>query len=190
MASSLRHGLAIAAALLVAGCSTRGDEAGLARLLATQDSATAVLQQVCAARAASPPAIVATPVAGRPAPLASADRALLGIGAGGQPGYRHVRLSCAGAVFSEAHNWYVPARLTPEMRRQLAETDRPFGAVAAPLHFRRVRLGSLAGRQSPCPRGTVLTERGLLRLADGAPLALVVECYTRAAAGSAGSEPS
>lgn len=112
-------------------------------------------------------------------------RRLLGADAQTAIGYRHVRLSCGAppagpVVLSEAHNWYLPSRLTAEMNATLAGSDTPFGKVAAPLHFARERLDSRRGRAPACPARTVLSHRALLRLPDGRPLALVVECYTAA----------
>ena len=47
-------------------------------------------------------------------------------------------LSCGMHVLSEADNWYVPARLTPEMNRLLDRTDTPFGTVVRPMEpYRR-----------------------------------------------------
>ncbi len=83
-------------------------------------------------------------------------------------------------MLSVAHNWYVPARLTPEMNRTLETSDTPFGKVVAPLGFRRERLGSQRGRTAECPVGTVLSHRAVLKLADGRAISLVVECYTLA----------
>ncbi|MFM6832719.1 MAG: hypothetical protein ACKOVA_20640, partial [Novosphingobium sp.] len=91
-----------------------------------------------------------------------------------------VRLTCGDTVLSVAHNWYVPARLTPEMNRTLETTDAPFGKVVAPLGFRRERLASRRGRMAECPEGTILSHRAVLRLLDGRAISLVVECYTRA----------
>ncbi|MDE2621396.1 MAG: hypothetical protein KGL54_14645, partial [Sphingomonadales bacterium] len=93
---------------------------------------------------------------------------------------RHVRLTCGPATLSLAHNWYVPERLSPAMNRTLATTHVPFGKVAAPLGYRRERLGTLARRAPQCPPGTVLAHRAVLRLPDGRGLALLVECYTAA----------
>lgn len=100
-----------------------------------------------------------------------------------QPGteivYRHVRLYCGDTVLSQAHNWYLPDRLTAEMNRQLAETDVPFGRVVASLEFRRFPLKT--GRTDhACPADMVLANRSVLRLPDGQALALVIECYTAA----------
>lgn len=91
-----------------------------------------------------------------------------------------MRLTCGGAVLSVAHNWYVPARLTPEMNRALETSDTPFGKVVAPLGFTRERLASQRGRMAECPVGTVLSHRAVLKMADGRAISLVVECYTLA----------
>lgn len=170
----------LAGALALGGCaSSKLPE--FEATLAADPSATAALGQWCGMRQiADPPRIAATPVVGVMQAQPADARVLLGIPASEPLGYRHVQLSCGDAVLSEAHNWYVPALLTPEMNAALATTDTPFGKVAAPLHFSRERLTSQRGRGAGCPTGTVLTHRALLRLPDGRPLALVVECYTRA----------
>ena len=171
----------LVATLLLGGCAD-GQVSALERTLASRDSATAALQDWCTARHLAEPArIVAEPVPGAATVLPGDARTRLNLAAGEAPGYRHVRLSCGGVVLSEAHNWYVPARLTPAMNALLASTDTPFGRVAAPLHFTRERIESRFGRRAPCPAATALSQRGLLRLPDGRPLALVVECYTKAA---------
>lgn len=149
--------------------------------LAGNDSATAALRQWCAAEGiADPSQIVARPVPDATAAEPADLRALLRIDPAEPLGYRHVRLVCADTILSEAHNWYVPARLTPAMNAALAATDTPFGTVAAPLGFRRERLAVTHGPAPGCPAGTILSHRALLRLPDGAPLALLVECYTAA----------
>lgn len=141
--------------------------------LASTPSATAALGQWCAARQfADPPRIAARLVRGDDAPRPA--------GAAGLSGYRHVRLSCGPRVLSEAHNWYARERLTAQMNRLLDQTDTPFGTAVAALGFRRERLDEVRGAAPGCPRGTVLSHRARLALPDGATLALVVECYTRA----------
>jgi hypothetical protein len=47
--------------------------------------------------------------------------------------YRRVQLRCGDQLLSEADNWYVPGRLTPEMNRLLETTDTPFGKAVEPL---------------------------------------------------------
>ncbi|HEV7480866.1 MAG TPA: hypothetical protein VGO05_11380, partial [Roseiarcus sp.] len=111
-------------------------------------------------------------------------------------GYRRVRLKCGDHVLSEADNWYVPARLTPEMNHVLETTDTPFGKAVAALHFRRHTLSAdLLWR--PLPRGWemgatpapqeadalmipdhVLEHRAVLSTPDGEPFSEVVETYT------------
>lgn len=173
-----------AGSLLVAACATGNHSEVLGAFeanLAAHDSATEALRLWCAARGlARDPVITAEFVRGSDQPPPPGLRALLAAGAAEPLGYRHVRLSCAGTVLSEAHNWYVPARLTPEMNRALAETDTPFGKVAAALHFTREPQSRAAGAAHGCPGGAISTHRALLRLPDGHPLAMVVECYSAA----------
>lgn len=172
--------LAALGALLLAGCAASAPLARFENHLARYDSATEALRLWCGEQGlAASPAIRAEQVPGRQA----APRGLakqLALGDAEPVGYRHVRLSCAGTVLSEAHNWYVPARLTAAMNRALAETDTPFGKVAAPLRFTRQPLKTQVGRGEGCPAKAVSTHRARLVLPDGRPLALVVECYTRA----------
>ena len=70
------------------------------------------------------------------------------------------------------------------MNRQLAETQVPFGRVAASLAFTREPLASARRGDPACPAGAISTHRALLRLPDGQPLAMVVECYTEANLGN------
>lgn len=166
--------------LLLTACAT-SQLGEFERNLASQASATAALGQWCGKQGyADPPLITATPVLGENPAEPEAVRAALSVSAGEALAYRHVRLSCGKHVLSEAHNWYVPTRLTSEMNAALASTNTPFGKVAAPLNFTRERLSSTRERGENCPSGTILTQRGLLRLPDGTPLALVVECYSAA----------
>lgn len=151
------------------------------RTLAANDSATAALQQWCAARGIAAPAeIVAESDRSEQEDASPAIRAALGVGAEEPLAYRHVRLSCGDAVLSDAKNWYVPARLTPAMNTALETTRTPFGTVVRPLGFHRERLESVRGRAAECPAGTVLSHKAVLRLADGGGISFVAECYTRA----------
>jgi len=147
--------------------------------LLAQDSATAALEGWCATRGlANPATIRAEPVAGQQLPPTRRNRLMLEVEAGEEVGYRHVRLTCGGKVLSQAHNWYVPARLTPDMNRQLETGDTPFGRVIAPLNFTRERLSGTRGGIEECPDGTVLHHHAVLRLPDGRPVSTVIECYT------------
>jgi hypothetical protein len=103
---------------------------------------------------------------------------------------------CGAHVLSEADNWYVPGRLTPEMNKLLDTTDSPFGVVVRALHFQRHTLSSTllwlplpagwemnatgargAGADQPMP-SKLLEHRAVLTLPDGTPFSEVVETYT------------
>lgn len=174
-----RSGATIGLAALLAGCATsRLDD--FERTLAAQDSATAALGEWCRLRGIAQPPVIRAEQLGGGAQASAEVRRLLGVLPSEPLAYRHVRLTCGAAALSEADNWYVPGRLTPEMNRLLSMTDVPFGKVAAPLGFHRERLAERRGQADACPPGTVLSHRALLRLPDGTPLSLVTECYTRA----------
>ena len=164
--------------------------------LLSHDSATLTLEHWCDVhRLASPPRVVAERVP-LDKPLPADQRAVLGIGAAEIVRYRRVRLVCGSVVLSEADNWYVPARLTPEMNERLDTTDVPFGKVVQALHFQRRTLSSrLLWR--PLPDGwemmpnaagggtgalalpqALLEHRAVLTLPDGTPFSEVVETYT------------
>ena len=133
-------------------------------LLATT-SATAVLQKRCAEqiRAEVDRAAVSAPT--------PEQRLRLGVSAEERVAYRAVRLNCGPRTYSVAENWYVPARLTPQMNAALA-ADTPFGAAIRPLA--PVRRTLATERAGP---GFVLRHRALVIAADGRPLAEVVENY-------------
>ena len=151
------------------------------QLLASEDSATEALARWCRLRGfATDPAITAWPVAGGASEAPEDVRARLEATPDELLAFRHVKLACGDVVLSDARNWYVPGLLPPEMNRRLAAGDMPFGAVIAPLGFRRERLASLRGPGPGCPVDTILTNRALIRLPNGRPLAFVVECYTAA----------
>lgn len=149
--------------------------------LASHDSATEALRLWCERHDMARPArITATLVQGADLPPPAGLHAMLGLPPDAPIGYRHVRLSCGDRRLSQAHNFYAPSRLTPEMNQQLNETDTPFGKVAAPLAFRRERLSTSRTPDPACPRNSISTHKALLRLPNGQGLALVIECYTPA----------
>jgi hypothetical protein len=166
--------------------------------LLSHHSATLTLDRWCAAhRLASPARIVAERVAGAEQAPTDEQRQLLGISATEPVRYRRVRLICGDHVLSEADNWYVPARLTPEMNRLLDTTDTAFGRAVQALNFRRRTLSAKLlwsplpqdwemGAPLPERRGatlnvphSVLEHRAVLTLPDGTPFSEVVESYTR-----------
>jgi len=110
--------------------------------------------------------------------------------------YRKVKLRCGDHVLSEADNWYVPDRLTPEMNHALDTSDVSFGRAVAALHFQRHTLAADLLWQ-PLPQGWetsavavpqgdgnlaipdhVLQHRAVLTRPDGLPFSEVVETYT------------
>ena len=165
--------------------------------LLSHDSATLTLDRWCAAhRLASPARIVAERVAGEEQAPTDEQRQLLDVSATEPIRYRRVRLICGDHVLSEADNWYVPARLTPEMNRLLDTTDTAFGRAVQALDFRRRTLSAKL-LWSPLPQGwemgaplpkrtgatltiphAVLEHRAVLALPDGTPFSEVVETYT------------
>ena len=174
--------MACAAPLLyatLAGCAQHPQLAHFEATLAAHDSATLALAHWCAARhIANPAQIIAQPITGADTTPPPGLRDNLGVSASTPLAYRHVALVCGTLVLSQAHNWYVPSRLSPAMNTTLTTTHTPFGTVLAPLAFRRERLASLHGATPPCPANTVLSHTALLRLPNGTPLAQLVECYT------------
>jgi hypothetical protein len=164
--------------------------------LLSHDSATLTLDRWCAAHDLAPGAkIVAERVRGQDKPADAEVRRLLGVGEAEPIRYRRVKLSCGGHVLSEADNWYVPARLTPEMNQALDSSDVAFGRAVQALHFQRHTLsaellwrplpaGWEMGAATPPASGAldipahVLQHRAVLALPDGTPFSTVVETYT------------
>ncbi len=165
--------------------------------LLSHDSATLTLEHWCEVHhLASPARIVADRVTGVDKAASADQRLELGVAAMEPLRYRRVRLRCGTRVLSEADNWYVPGRLTPEMNALLDTTDMPFGKVVQGLHFQRHTVTSTL-LWSPLPDGwemqrgapaasaadtrippAVLEHRALLTLPDGTPFSEVVETYT------------
>lgn len=165
--------------------------------LLSHDSATLTLERWCANhRLASAPRIVAERILGADKPATEEQRRELGVSPADAVRYRRVRLRCGDVVLSEADNWYVPARLTPDMNKLLETTDTPFGRVVQALHFQRHTLSAKVlwdllpegWEMSPiaATKGVgelrmpsqVLEHRAVLRLSDGTPFSEVVETYT------------
>jgi hypothetical protein len=165
--------------------------------LLSHDSATLTLERWCDVhRLASPPRIVALRVRDIDKPPTPEQRRELGVTPTDAVRYRRVRLMCGTLVLSEADNWYVPGRLTPEMNKLLDTTDNPFGVVVRALHFQRHTLSSTL-LWLPLPAGwemnstsardvvadqpmpsKLLEHRAVLTLPDGTPFSEVVETYT------------
>ncbi len=165
--------------------------------LLSHDSATLTLERWCDAhRLAAPARIRAERVLGADKPPSEEQRRLLAVGAAEPIRYRRVRLACGLHVLSEADNWYVPARLTPDMNQALDTSDVAFGRVVQALRFQRRTL-SAERLWHPLPEGwemggslppsgpaalaipaEVLRHRAVLTLPDGTPFSEVIETYS------------
>lgn len=146
-----------------------------ARLL-RGDSATLALTDWCRAHGDTNARISARHAAQAEKSATMAQRARLQAAPDETIAYRRVQLCCMGHILVEAENWYVPGRLDEHMRRQLAQTDCPYGAVVAPLMPVRRTLASTFS-----PEGDPLIYMHALVLApDGVVLAEVTERFTRA----------
>jgi chorismate-pyruvate lyase len=167
-----------------------------AELLASR-SATQTLEGWCRDhRLAEPPAIVARAITGAWKPPAADQRKRLDVSETEDVRYRRVELRCGNHTLSEADNWYVPGRLTPEMNRQLETTETPFGRVVAPLEPYR-RTIAVRILWSPLPDGwerqarpadtaaalavpdALFEHRAVLYTRDHRPFSEVVEVYQR-----------
>ena len=160
-----------------------------AEILAAR-SATAVLETWCAVHhLAAEPKIVAEPVADAPPKAATAEqRQRLNVGPDEPVKYRHVRLRCGAHVLSEADNFYVPSRLTPEMNTALDTTDAPFGKVVKPLEPYRRTFGAhslWSAATAPIDAATLsipqklLEHRAVLYSKENQPFSEVDEVYQR-----------
>ena len=165
--------------------------------LLSHDSATLTLDRWCDAhRLASPAKITAERLRDVDKAPTAEQRQTLGVGAADAVRYRRVRLHCGPHVLSEADNWYVPGRLTPDMNLQLETSDIAFGRAVQALHFSRHTLSAKllwrplqqgwemgAALPDASPAGLaippeVLQHQAVLTLPDGTPFSLVVETYT------------
>jgi chorismate-pyruvate lyase len=171
--------------------------------LLSHDSATLTLEQWCGAHHLADKAqVIAQRDPGVDKPVNDEQRQLLQVGPSEVVRYRRVQLACGGVVLSQADNWYVPARLTPQMNAELDGSDTPFGKVVRALHFQRHTLSAqllwqplpagwenatgapwyaqqtaIAGRALTIP-ALVLEHRAVLTLPDGTPFSEVIESYT------------
>jgi len=163
--------------------------------LLSNNSATLTLEHWCDVHhLASPPRIKAVRVIDVDKSVSAEQRQELHVTPAEPVRYRRVRLECGAVVLSEADNWYVPSRLTPEMNNLLDTSDTPFGKAVLALHFQRRTLSAkLLWRPLPegwemnaasanaalVPMPAILLEhRAVLTLPDGTPFSEVVESYT------------
>ncbi|MGU3668486.1 hypothetical protein ACLBX9_30265 [Methylobacterium sp. A49B] len=149
------------------------------RILAAH-SATFALESWCADHnLAADPHLVAERLPGPDKPLTAAQRSRLAIGPDEPVRYRRVRLACGNRVLSEADNWYVPARLTPEMNAVLDGTRTPFGRVVRTLAPVRntVAVRGPSADAVPGPTDPLFEIDAVLSTGAGQPFCEVVETY-------------
>jgi chorismate-pyruvate lyase len=163
--------------------------------LLSNNSATLTLEHWCDIHhLATPARIKAVRVPGVDKPVSPEQRQELHVTPTDTVRYRRVSLECGSLVLSEADNWYVPSRLSPEMNKLLDTTDAPFGRVVQELHFQRRTLSSKLlwhalpegweiNAASPDTAAVpmpadLLEHRAVLTLPDGTPFSEVVESYT------------
>ncbi len=191
-----------------AGAASLSDRLALTALvqslragLGATDSATLFLEDWCGRYGiASQAKIVARQVPGA-VPLTAEQRTQLPIDAAEPVVYRRVQLVCGDQVLSEADNWYLPNRLTPQINKQLTETDTPFGRAIRPLGPSRRTLAStmlwqvlpegwermpsdqLAGWAGAAPApaydpsASLFENRAIVLRQDGKPISEVRETY-------------
>ena len=147
-----------------------------AELLAST-SATFTLEAWCADhRMATEPKIVAIRIRTVQKQPGAAVLRRLDVRAASEVRYRRVELRCGAHVMSEADNWYVPSRLTPEMNTLLETTDTPFGKAVQPLHPYRRTIGvAMLWVPMVAIPTYVFEHRAVLYTADHRPFSEVVE---------------
>ncbi|WP_231700212.1 hypothetical protein [Aerosticca soli] len=169
----------------------RARAAAIALLQALNDellahaSATLTLERWCAAHGlVAPEGVLAERVDAAPRPLPDELRGQLGVGADTPVKYRHVRLTCAGRVLSEAENWYLSGRLDAAMNHRLDTGATPFGKAVLALGYRRQTLevrrlwAPTSDSDWPAATAAVLRHRALLVDGEGRPFAALEETYT------------
>jgi chorismate-pyruvate lyase len=140
-------------------------------------SATRTLEAWCGEhRMAADPKIVARRVPNiRKTPDAE-QLQRLGVRDASEVQYRRVELRCGAHVLSEADNWYVPGRLTPEMNALLETTETPFGKAVQSLKPYRRTIG-VTTLWTPLPRGWELQSRTRFRSRNRRMLAIPREVF-------------
>ena len=173
--------LSALAVLLLAPARADDTAQHLGAQLMAAPSATQFLTEKCASlKLASPAVIHAQRDKDMVVEAGSDIRKLLDVGSEARLGYRRVKLTCGSHILSEADNWYVPGRLTPDMNHALDTSDVPFGTVVKPLNFHRktIRTESLT---EPAHN---LRVTALLVTATGKPFSVVIENYSRELTGN------
>jgi chorismate-pyruvate lyase len=140
-------------------------------------SATRTLEEWCGDHAmADDPKVTATRVEGVRKEPSAEQLQRLDVRDASEVRYRRVELRCGAHLFSVADNWYVPARLTPEMNESLETTDTPFGKAVLPLRPYR-RTIAVTMLWMPLPRGWEQQRRSQLRFSPRRTLALPKDLF-------------
>jgi chorismate-pyruvate lyase len=167
---------ALCLAILLAAALPAAAQTGINRLrddLLAGPSATQVLTDYCATLHLATPPVIRALRDDVALPVPPDVRALLGVGPNDAIRHRRVRLACGAHVLSNADNWYLPSRLTPEMNRLLDETQTPFGTAVRDLDFHRRTLEAAA------PGGdAILRIKAVLLTKDETPFSVVIENYS------------
>ena len=140
-------------------------------------SATRTLEEWCGEhRMADDPKIVATRVTEVRKEPSAEQLARLAVNDASELRYRRVELRCGAHVLSVADNWYVPARLTPEMNALLETTGTPFGKAVQPLRPYR-RTVSVTMLWAPLPPGWEQQQRPRCRRCRSRMLAIPTDVF-------------
>jgi hypothetical protein len=162
-------------------------------------SATITLEAWCRDHhlSGNAPAVIKARLLRETKPVTAEQRQRLKVGSDEKINYRRVQLVCGDRVLSEADNWYLPSRLTPEMNQLLETTDTPFGKAVHDLHFYRQNFSAKVlwsplpddWETKPLPAGgsgnlaipqALFEQCALLFTQAGVPFSEVRETYQRA----------
>lgn len=166
--------------------------------LLSNASATLTLDRWCMSHKLAPVGekIVAQRVKGQDAPADATIRHLLAAAPDEPIVHRRVRLACGARILSEADNWYLPSRLTPEMNQALDSSDVAFGRAVQALNFSRKTISAnllwapltpgweMASNSLPVPAPQLelphflIEHHAVLNLPNGSPFSALVERYT------------
>jgi hypothetical protein len=166
--------------------------------LLSNASATLTLDRWCMTHKLAPVGekIVAQRVMDQDVPADTAIRHLLAAAPDEPIVHRRVRLACGVRILSEADNWYLPSRLTPEMNKVLDSSDVAFGRAVQALNFSRKTIsanllwapltpGWEMAAIVPPPTATklelphfLIEHHAVLNLPNGSPFSALIERYT------------
>ena len=174
------YGFVAAALAAAVPAFAQGSVQQLEAQLTASPSATQLLTDKCAALHLAAPAVIKAVRENTDVPASAETRAALNVSADTVLRYRRVNLTCGTHILSQADNWYVPSRLSPDMNTALETTQTSFGTVVKPLNFHRQTL-KMEALSEPAH---MLRVTAVLISGEGKPFSLVVENYSRELAAS------